>query len=355
MTGTGRFDSLDYQLSTDRGKKALVIGSSSISGGTSKPTRLELGLDVNSVASDAVNFNLLGRLTFFDIGKSGSEWRNDFQIGSTWLFASEYYRPLGQSRFFVAPRAVYERRNVDLYQDGDRVANYSAQNAEVGIDVGYGFNSRSEIRAGYAYGYQSGSRRIGDPVLPNVNGTFSTAGIRWNYDSLDNTVVPTRGILSRNRANYYFMNAGATANFTQGETRTSAFHSINERTILFGVGSGGTTFGDTAPGLRQFTLGGLFRVGGYGYEEFRGSNYLHGGVGILNSPKSFPTIFGRKIYVGVWYEGGSMFEKFDNASYRQSVSGGSILDTPIGPIFVGGGVNENGRGQFYFSFGRIFR
>ena len=151
------------------------------------------------------------------------------------------------------------------------------------------------------------------------------------------------------------MNAGATSNFTIGESRNTAFHSTSNGTILFGIASGGTTFGDTAPTLRQFTLGGLFRIGGYGYEEFRGSNYLHAGGGVIKSPKSFPTIFGRKIYVGAWYEGGSVFEKFGNASYRQSISGGTVLDTPIGPFLFGAGVNESGQGQFYFSFGRIFR
>lgn len=355
LTGTGRFDSLDYQLGSEQGKKALIIGSSSIDGGASKPTRLELGMDVNSVASDSLNFSLLARLTFFDIGKQGSEWRNDAQIGSNWYFASEYYRPIGNTGFFLAPRASYERRRTDLFIDGDRIARYTLQNGGIGIDVGYGFKNRSEIRAGYAFGYESGSRQIGDPVLPNASGMYSVAGLRWNYDSLDNTIVPTRGILSRNNLNFYFKSAGSTGNFTQGETRTSAFKSVGERNILFAFGGGGTTFGDTAPALRQFTLGGLFRVAGYGYGEFRGSNYLNGGLGILNSPKAFPTLFGRKIYIGAWYEGGSMYEKFNSAGYIQSFSGGSILDTPVGPIFLGVGVNENGQGQFYFSFGRVFR
>jgi len=355
LTGTSRFDSLDYQIGEENGKKVLLIGSNAISRATSRKTRLELGVDVNSIASDAVNFNLLTRLTFFDIGKYGSEWRNDIQLGSNILFASEYYRPLGRTRFFVAPHASYERRGIDLYVDGDRIAGYSGQNAEVGVDVGYGISSKSEIRVGYALGYQSASLGIGNPVLPDTDGTFSTAGLRWNYDSLDNAVVPTRGILSRNKANYYFNNAGAEGGFTQAETRTSVFHSINERNIVFGIGGAGTTFGATSPVLRQFTLGGLFRIGGYGYEEFRGSNYVHAGGGILTSPKNFPELLGRKIYLGAWYEGGSMFENFDTASYRQSVSGGAILDTPIGPIFLGGGINERGHGQFYFSFGRIFR
>jgi NTE family protein len=355
LTGTARFDSLDYQIGEEQGKKALLIGSNDIGGGRSKPTRLEVGVDVNSIASDAVNFNLLARLTFFDIGKHGSEWRNDLQLGSNFLLASEYYRPLGQSRFFVAPHAAYERRGIDLYIDSNRIANYLAQNGEIGVDIGYDFNTSSELRAGYAFGYQSISLRIGDPLLPGANGAYSTAGLRWNYDSLDNAVVPTRGILSRNRANYYFKNAGSVGGFTQAENQTSIFHSLNDRNILFGIGSAGTTFGANAPVLRQFTLGGLFRVGGYGFEEFRGSNYLHGGVGLLTSSKAFPEILGRKTYLGAWYEGGSMFESISKANYRQSLSGGAILDTPIGPIFLGGGINERGRGQFYFSFGRIFR
>lgn len=355
LTGTARFDSLDYQLGTEQGKEALIIGSNSIGGGRSMPTRLELGMDVNSVASDSLNFSLLARLTFFDIGKRGSEWRNDAQIGSNWYFGSEYYRPLGNGGFFIAPRASYERRRVDLFDAGNRIARYGLVDGRIGVDLGYGFNERSELRVGYTFGYQSGSRQIGDPVLPDVSGAYSVAGIRWMYDSLDNTVVPNRGVLSRNNLNFYFKTAGATGNLTQGESRTSAFKSVGERNILFAFGGGGTTFGDTAPALRQFSLGGLFRVGGYGFEEIRGSNYLNGGFGLLHSPKALPTLFGRKIYLGVWYEGGSVYEKFNSAPYLQSISGGSILDTPVGPIFLGGGINESGQGQFYFSFGRVFR
>jgi hypothetical protein len=102
-------------------------------------------------------------------------------------------------------------------------------------------------------------------------------------------------------------------------------------------------------------LGGPFRLGGYGFEEFRSSNYLQGGFGILHNPKIIPTFLGGKTYVGVWYEGGSGFENLGDANYRQSVSVGTIIETPVGPVFLGGSLNENGRGRFYFSFGRIFR
>lgn len=355
LTGTGRFDALDYQIVDRQGRTELLIGSNKIGGETSKPTRLELGLDVNSVESDNVNFNFLARLTLFDIGKHGTEWRNDLRLGSNGFLGTEYYYPLGRTKFFVAPRASYERRRINFFLDGDRLAEYVGQQAQLSVDAGYSFNARSEVRAGYTLGYQSVSRRIGDPLLGDIAGLFSTASFRWNYDSLDKAQVPNRGMLVRSSFNYFFDSPDSTKSYAQAETRATVFKPRGERNTLFGFGGAGTTFKST-PGLfQQFTLGGPFRIGGYGFEELRGSNYLHAGGGILHNPAIIPTFLGGKTYIGAWYEGGSTFQSLGKANYRQSLSGGAIFETPVGPVFIGGSVNENGRGRFYFSFGRVFK
>lgn len=358
LTGTGRFDSLDYDVIDREGKTGLLIRTTTTGEKVAKPTRLEIGFDVNSVESDNVNFVFNARLTFFDIGRYGAEWRNDLKLGSSTLLASEYYRPIMRSKFFVAPRISYERRRINLFSGGARLAEYVGANIQAGFDVGYALNSRSEVRAGYTFGYESASRRIGDPVLANIEGSFSAASLKWNYDGLDKAQVPTRGLYSRNYITHYFDSADAIGSFTQAETRNNIFFPVsrvNKRTIGFAFGGAGATFGGTAPLIRQFTLGGPFRLGGYGFEEFRSSNYIQAGGGFLYNPEIFPTFLGGKAYVGAWYEGGSAFERIGNANYRQSISGGAILETPLGPVFLGGSMNENGRGRFYFSFGKIFR
>lgn len=355
LTGTGRFSSLDYDLIERRGKTGLLIRTNQIGETPSKPTKLELGFDVNSVEADNVNFNLLARLTFFDVGRYGAEWRNDLRLGSNTLLGTEYYRPLANTKFFVAPRASYERRKINIFFDRTRLAQYAGETVQAGVDFGYALNPRSEFRAGLTVGYQSAKRRIGDPLLPNIKGGFSSADGRYIYDGLDQAQVPTRGILTRNSINYYFNSADADGRFAQAETTNLVFKSFGERNIAFGFGSAGTTFSKTAAPLRQFTLGGPFRLGGYGFEEFRASNYAQGGLGVLYNPVVFPEFLGGKAYVGAWYEGGSAFERLGAINYRQSVTGGFIAETPLGPVFIGGSVNENGRGRFYFSFGRLFR
>ncbi len=355
LVGTGRFDSLNYELIERDGKKGLAIVSNVIGKQNSTPTRLEVGFDVNSVEADNVNFNVLSRLTVFDVGRYGAEWRNDLRFGSNTYLGTEYYRPVGNTGFFIAPRANYERRRINFFVDDQRVAEYIASTAEIGVDAGFRFNRRTEGRVGYAVGRQTMTKRIGDPFFANEKGGFATATAKFAYDGLNSAQVPTSGFFNRTTFNYFVKSPGDTKKFAQAETRFSYFRPYDERNTIIAFGGAGTSFGSTAPILRQFMLGGPMRLGGYGYEQLRGSNYGYAGAGFLHNPKIIPTFLGGKTYVGAWYEGGSMFEGARDLNYRQSISGGAIIETPLGPIFVGGGFNENGRGRFYFSFGKFLR
>ncbi len=355
LTGTGRFDALNYELTDRNGEIGLLIRTNETNGKPTDPTRLDVGFDVNSVESDNSNFSIQARLTFFDVGRYGAEWRNDLRVGSSTLLASEYFRPLGRTRFFVAPRVSYERRKISFYTGDDRSSEYAISGTQVGIDLGYTFNERSELRAGYAIGYEEASRRIGDALLADGKGKFSIGSLRWTYDGLDQAQVPRKGVLFKNSISHYFDTPGRTSGMTQAESRMTGFLPISGKNTIFSFGGAGTSFGTTAPVLRQFTLGGPFRLGGYGVDQFRGSNYAHAGIGILHSRQILPALFGGKAYVGAWYEGGSTFERIGAINYRQSVSGGVIVETPLGPILVGGGFNEKGNGKFFFSFGRFIR
>lgn len=356
LTGTGRFDALNYELADRDGKTGLLIRTNQPQSRPSDPTRLDVGFDVNSVETDDASISIAARLTIYDLGRYGAELRNDVRLGSSTLLSSEYFRPVGTSGFFVAPRVSFERRKVSFFDDAaERVADYSVWAAQAGVDLGYTFNPRSELRAGYAIGFEKASRRIGDPLLPESKGKFSVASLRWTYDGLDQAQVPRKGLLFRNSLNHYFETAGMDGALGQAETRATFFVPISERNTVFSFGGAGTSFGATAPVLRQFTLGGPFRLGGYGADEFRSSNYAYGGVGLLHSRQILPSLFGGKAYVGAWYEGGTAFERFRDANYRQSVSGGVVVETPLGPILLGAGVNETGKGRIFFSFGRFIR
>jgi NTE family protein len=354
LTGTERFDNLGYGTTSRGDQNGLLVRVYDPVERTGRTTVLQVGVDVNNSETDDVNFNARARLTFFDVGGEGNEWRNDFSIGSRTLLATEFFRPFGRGRFFAAPNAFYEDRKVNFYENGDRLAEFSFRTAQAGIDFGYATSRSSELRFGYSIGHQKAARRIGSPLFSDLSGKVSFASLRWNYDTRDNSQIPKRGVETRNSLNYYFESPGTNGSFAQAESRINAFHSPASKTIVFGFGGGGTTFGKQAPLLQQFAVGGLFSVGGYGTGEFRAGNYLNGGFGALRETFSTPPYIGGKLYIGGWYEAGSAFESFSQAKYRQSATLGALLETRIGPIFVGGSLAEGGRRKIYFSLGRFF-
>lgn len=355
ITGTRKFDRLGYEIEERNGKKGLVIRDYDSKERSEQKAVLQLGVQINNTDSDETDFIARGRLTLFDIGSHGSEWRNDFSIGSETSIGTEYFRPFSnKSKFFVAPNALYQTSTIDLFQNGNRLAEYTFRTAQIGVDFGYSVNRNSELRFGYKFGNQRAKRRIGNPLLPELDGNFSVVGIEYNLDTTDSSQIPTRGIRMENTLNYYFKTPGGSVGFPQARTSVIGSHLLNERYLLVGFGSGGTSFRKTVTPFQQFTVGGLFNVGGFGRDEFRGTNLLTGGVGILRETYALPSFIGGKIYLGGWTEAGDAFETFDSINLNQSFTGGALMESPLGPIFIGGSFAEGGRRKFYFSLGRFF-
>ena len=352
IRGEGRFDSLDYAWAREGGRDGLVVRAREKSYG---PPFLDLGLQVDNSSTDDTNFNVLGRLTFFGVGRPGSEWRTDFSLGSRLQLGTEYFFPLSrEGKLFLAPNASIDELKRNFFQGGDKVAEYSQRTARAGVDLAYIFNPRSELRAGYSIGHLKGKRTVGDPLLPDVSGTQSVAAVRYNYYGQNSPQFPTRGVIVRSRFNWFFKSPGAEEDFPQGEVQTSVSHILAEKHVLFARFAGGTGFGRAAGPFNKFALGGLFRLGGYGRDEFLGDHYLLGEAGYLRRLYRLPPFLGGSVFAGGWYDGGSAFNQIDEAKYRMSGTGGMIIETRLGPVFVGGSWAEGGRGKFYFSLGRLF-
>jgi NTE family protein len=301
-----------------------------------------------------VKFSIGSRFTMFDVGSYGSELRIDAIVGSDDLIGVEYYHPLGDKGFFIAPRARFAATSVDLFAEGDRVAEYRERKVAAGVAVGYIFNRRSQLRFGYEVGRDDAKVSIGDPLLPNIKGLLSDAEVQFAYEGHDNAMVPTTGVSLTAQGRWFFTAPGAAQAFPQADIRGSGLKRLNAKASIFTYGSAGTTFSKTAAPLEQFTLGGPFRLGAFGPQEFRGDHYALLGGGYLQHVGSLPTFLGRKIYGAGWYELGSAFFEKESAVYRSSVSGALLLETRFGPVVVGGAFGSGGRGKIFVSMGRIF-
>jgi NTE family protein len=362
LSGTDRYEVIKYRLEGGPDGAGLVVDVTPKSYG---PPFLLPAVDLENIDSSTFAASLRLRVASFDTLVANSEIRLDVEVGSTQRVAGEVYRRIGPTRFFVAPRAYFDRRPTNAYDDDDNLfAQYKVKRTGAGGDIGYEFG-RSELRAGFDVADVRARRHVGAPVLPEASGTDRFASIRWTFDGQTSPLVPTRGVLARTALRYYFSSpeivtvgtsetARRFGEYAQAEATVSTF-SRRGRNRVFVVASGGTSFGDD-PGINEFRLGGAFRLGAYNNDEIRGDNFVLLTAGVLREWFRLPDVLGGGAYYGLWFENGSAFDEWDRARYRADLSAGVVLETLLGPLFFGGSQSLNsGAGRFYLALAPLQR
>lgn len=354
ITGQGRYESFNYGLKTDGDKTVLEIRPREKS---HAPPAIVTGVEIDGSEVNAINFTLGARATVFDVGGYGAEWRIDAKIGFGNLFATEYFRPIGERGFFVAPRVAYRRDRQGVFEGRTRLAEYQADRFGAGGDFGV-LTARSEFRFGYEYTRVYARTSTGNPELPSFDGNFNVARVRWTFDGQDSATVPTRGLRLTAEGRWYFSAPDAKQDFPQAEVRLSQFIPMSTKGSLFFAGAGGSAFGREVPPIQQFLLGGPFRFGAINRDELRVNQYFLATGGYLHKLDELPSLIGGNIYAGAWFDqlgvSGGFTPQFDSQRHRSAFSLGFVMDTKVGPFSIVGTRGEGGRGKVYFSLGRFF-
>ena len=360
LTGAGRYEAATYRFVKGPTGAGLLITVRPKSYG---PPFLLAALDLQTTQSANVSASVRGRLLFFDVLGAGSEARVDVTLGNSLKAAAELYRPLGIAGLFVAPRVSAERFHHTLFVDGEPRAEYRTGSEGAGIDVGASTMRRFELRAGYDLERVKGSRRIGDPLLPEYSGTQRYFSLRVKFDGQNGAVLPSRGVYASGRIRRFTSVAqpesiadpttAEPADLLSAETDVSAFVPIGQHGRLFVRGAGGSSAGDTTV-INGFYLGGPFRLGALNPDEQRGSNYVLGNAGYFHEVLRVGEGAIGKLSVGAWIDSGAAFERLlRHTRIETDLSGGLIMETPLGPILVAASVGTTGRHRMYFALGPI--
>jgi len=355
VAGTGQFDRLGYEGFTQNGVPALRVTTHEKSYG---PPFVDLAVNVDGSGVAAFDFSAGGRVTFMDIAHRGGEWRNDLLFGSSNLAASEFYQPLGETPFFVAPYVFASKFARNSFTGLTRVAVFGDERAGGGFDIGYNSGRRSEFRVGYELFDGKLSPLIGAAGLPIVNGSTGEFRARYVWDGQDSPAVPSRGSRIVATLSRVLQSPGQAHPIGQLDLQTTNFIPVGRLTSLFFDVSGGTTFRGSAGPFQIFALGGPFRLGAYLPQEFLGNHYAYSSLGFRRELYRLPQLVGGRIYWGGWYEAGTAFGTAaldpGPVAVRGTFNLGIIADTIVGPIGLAGSVSPTGQSRVNFSVGRVF-
>lgn len=362
LTGTDRYNSIAYRMLSGPEGEQLGLTVLPKSYG---PPFLSLALQIDNTTLTELRFALQGRVTAFDVLGFGSELRLDARIGSPLGLAAELYRPIGGFGLFVAPRAVFAQVQRPVYgETADSLLGESRVKVSgIGLDLGTSFGSQAELRFGYDLSNISTSVFVGAADLPSRDGAESAVYARFEYDGQDAPVVPSRGLRVRVDLRHVFEGPGPedandpdgfSAKPTLGELRLSGFTPLG-RHRLFANLAGGTAF-DTRPiGLYRFTLGGPLRLSALRADELSGRHYLLGSAGYLHSLGRLPDFVGGPVYLGGWVDAGSAFERIDDAELHVHLAGCFLVETLVGPFYLGASVGADKEARIFGGLGVILR
>jgi NTE family protein len=351
IAGTGEFDRLGYEGFTQNGVPALLVTAHEKTYG---PPFVDLAINVDGSGVGAFDFSAGTRITFMDVEHHGAEWRNDLLLGSSNLAASEFYQPIANSHFFVAPYAFVSKLPRNVFSGETRTAVFGDERAGGGFDFGYDSGRRSEVRFGYEIFGGKLAPLIGSANLATLTGSTGEFRARYVWDGQDSPSVPATGGRIVASVSRVLQSPGLIHAVDQFDIQSSTFIPTGDKTSLFFGAAGGATLQGVAGEFQIFSLGGPFRLGAYLPNEFVGNDYGYASFGFRRDLYRLPQLVGKKIYWGGWYEAGSAFNSPSSFTVRGSANLGFIADTFVGPIAIFGSVSPTGQSRVNFEIGRLF-
>jgi NTE family protein len=351
--GLELFQTVQYDVVEEEGKTGLMVDARKRSWG---PDYLQFGLEMASDEQGNSNYNFGVALLRTGINSLNGELRFALQLGAEPFIFGEWYQPLDpMSRWFVNTGMRYGARNINLYDDGRRLAEFQSLGTEFDFAAGREFSVFGAWRLGYRYRTGEVDLQTGTPGWPEFS--FDTAQVygRIDVDRLDNFNFPEQGWNGSFEYATARKDVGGDTDFDQVRFRATRFTSFGNGNVL-GLGTSiQATVEGSAPVQERFRAGGLMNLSGYAENSLSGQQEATVAAVYYRRFKPLPIL---KWYIGGSLEYGGVWEDKNDIG-RDGIAAGSLFlgaDTTLGPIYLGLGMAESGQHAAFFYLGRpLFR
>jgi len=349
--GRGDFETIDYRIQQEPGKRVMLIQPREKSWG---PDYLRFGLGLASDFHGENPFNILVSYRKTWMNRLGGEWLTEAQIGRDSRLFTEFYQPVDErGRYFVAPYGSVGQYTRGIFFQDTRIAEYNVREARAGVDAGAALGTWGEARIGPLWKRVNAKVSTGSPVLPELIETSAGARAKVFTDQLDSAFFARNGYYASGSLYSADESMGSDRNYQRGELNLNGVKSWGKHTFNTSVW-GGSSLGSNMPAYEAFALGGPLQLSGYRIGEFSGSRMAFGRVIYYNRALPLPDLLGSGVYIGASAEAGKMTGRFDGQPNTGTLYSGSVFlgaDTFLGPAYFGVGLGEAGRMSVYLLLG----
>jgi len=346
--GDGYFQSVDYQLLRERDRNILRITPVEKPWG---PDYMRFGLNLEADSSKASSFLLRAAYHKTLMNQLGGEFIATVDIGTNYGAAIDFYQPLDPAqRFFVEGAASYRNSSQNLYQNDERIAQYSMGKSSFGGWLGTNIGILGQARLGWLEQRIDYERDIGSPLLPDASVRFGGWAATLSLDQLNRLYFPTDGWLTNLR--YFDAQEG---DYSRADVDFLGAYSLgktvfNARASYSGSVDGNLPFYDAAQ------IGGPLNLSAFARGQIIGDDITYAGVRAEQIIGAFPLGFRGDLRLGIALEAAHVGRYFTetNLSSSDYLNSAAIYfgsDTPFGPLYIGYGRSTEGNWNAFFTIG----
>lgn len=206
------------------------------------------------------------------------------------------------------------------------------------------------MRLGVERGSTRATPSVAVPGFPSEEDRIAVAKLELVRDGLDDWVFPVKGTYAFGSARFSRTGLGADANYRRLEAGFETVWAFKAHRLAVAARAG-RLWGDDAPLVELFTLGGVQNLAGYSSRQFIGARYAYGRA---TYSRQMDFIGLKSVYLGTSLEAGRMSDRFNGPELGTKYSGSlfGTLNTGLGPFTLGLGVGESDNNTFYLFFGK---
>lgn len=351
----GVFDRIKYEVITEGRENILMVSASAKE---SSDGFLSVGLELDSNLKNESSFQLGVAYTKPEVNALGGEIRAEVIIGDRTDLQAEFYQPFGSKQNLLLQPGVFFSRDQDDFFDINerRRGQINTRLYGSSLEGGILFGRWGELRGGVVR--QFGKIEFTEDALQAQSFSVDDAGLfaRFSVDTLNDLAFPKSGTALMAEYSIHDTFLGGKAKYETFDIKGLKPLNYDRHTVLLGGRLAGVT-GEDSGVLGRSNLGGFLSLSGFGQDELIG-RYSASALGSyyyrLNQKSP---LFDAPLFVGTSIEAGNVYPSFNRIGLDDVIYAGSIFagaDTPIGPIFLGLGYNDEGRQSLYFSIGSFF-
>jgi NTE family protein len=350
----GEFESVDIRIVEDENATTLVFDAREKSWG---PGYLRFGLGVESNFDGDSEFRAIVNYRRAEINRKGGEWKTVATIGDPFSVNTELFQPLGLGGYhwFVAPGLSFTRNKDERFLPGGAFELVDVDIGWAGLDVGAQFRNWGEIRIGARRGRLNGEVATLS-TFPDFDFDLGGWRIKATLDQLDNVFFPRHGSFVELKGFFSRDGLGADVEYDKVSLRTWNAWGGRRDTLIGGL-EYGTDLGSDIPFFDKFELGGFLNLSGFTRGELQGDVKALGTLGYYRQLTEMGAL-GRGFYVGAFAQAGDVWNDVEEVELGDLAYSGTVfagMDTLLAPVYLGWGLAEGGRDEFYMFIGRPFR